>query len=127
MKYYILIAFTFCSFHIVGQEKFSKEVSLVTDNDLYISTKRDRYYTSGIFLNYRYLSNTKKNHIEKKILEISDKEISSREIGSMVMKYLHVLDPVAYVRFAAVYRKFQDVDEFVQDLIGWLKQTRSFT
>lgn len=56
------------------------------------------------------------DNIEKKILEISDKEISSKDIGSMVMKYLHILDPVAYVRFSSVYRKFQDVEEFVTEL-----------
>lgn len=55
-------------------------------------------------------------NIEKAILDISDKEISTQEIGNLVMMYLRHLDPVAYVRFAAVYRKFQDVEEFVNDL-----------
>jgi transcriptional repressor NrdR len=56
------------------------------------------------------------NNIEKAILDISDKEIQSIEIGNLVMMYLRHLDPVAYVRFAAVYRKFQDVEEFVNEL-----------
>ncbi|MBA2405523.1 MAG: transcriptional repressor NrdR [Bdellovibrionales bacterium] len=56
------------------------------------------------------------NNIEKAILDISDKEIQSKEVGNLVMMYLRHLDPVAYVRFAAVYRKFQDVEEFVNDL-----------
>lgn len=56
------------------------------------------------------------SNIEKSILEISDKEVSSMEIGNLVMMYLHHLDPVAYVRFASVYRKFQDVEEFVNEL-----------
>jgi transcriptional repressor NrdR len=56
------------------------------------------------------------NNIEKAILDISDKEVQSSEIGNLVMMYLRHLDPVAYVRFAAVYRKFQDVEEFVNDL-----------
>jgi transcriptional repressor NrdR len=56
------------------------------------------------------------SNIEKAILDISDKEIQSQEIGNLVMMYLRHLDPVAYVRFAAVYRKFQDVEEFVNDL-----------
>jgi transcriptional repressor NrdR len=56
------------------------------------------------------------NNIEKAILDISDKEISSQDIGNLVMMYLRHLDPVAYIRFAAVYRKFQDVDEFVNEL-----------
>lgn len=56
------------------------------------------------------------NNIEKAILDISDKEIQSKDIGNLVMMYLRHLDPVAYVRFAAVYRKFQDVEEFVNEL-----------
>lgn len=55
-------------------------------------------------------------NIEKNILEISDKEVSTMEIGNLLMKYLRNLDPVAYVRFASVYRKFRDVDEFVNEL-----------
>jgi transcriptional repressor NrdR len=56
------------------------------------------------------------SNIEKAILDISDKEIHSKEIGNLVMMYLRHLDPVAYIRFAAVYRKFQDVEEFVNEL-----------
>lgn len=56
------------------------------------------------------------NNIEKAILDISDKEINTKDIGNLVMMYLRHLDPVAYVRFAAVYRKFQDVEEFVNEL-----------
>lgn len=56
------------------------------------------------------------NNIEKAILDISDKEIHTRDVGNLVMMYLRHLDPVAYVRFAAVYRKFQDVEEFVNEL-----------
>ena len=56
------------------------------------------------------------NNIEKAILDISDKEILSKDVGNLVMMYLRHLDPVAYVRFAAVYRKFQDVEEFVNEL-----------
>ncbi len=56
------------------------------------------------------------NNIEKAILDISEKEIQSQEIGNLVMMYLRHLDPVAYVRFSAVYRKFQDVEEFVNEL-----------
>ena len=54
--------------------------------------------------------------IEKEILDLSEKEVSSIEIGNLVMKYLRNLDPVAYIRFASVYRKFQDVDQFVNEI-----------
>jgi len=56
------------------------------------------------------------SNIEKAVLDISDKEIKSGDIGNLVMMYLRHLDPVAYIRFAAVYRKFQDVEEFVNEL-----------
>lgn len=55
-------------------------------------------------------------NLEKNILEISDKEVSTKDIGNLMMMYLRNLDPVAYVRFASVYRKFHDVDEFVNEL-----------
>ena len=55
-------------------------------------------------------------NLEKNILEINEKEISSLDIGKLIMMYLRNLDPVAYIRFASVYRKFQDVDEFVNNI-----------
>lgn len=45
-----------------------------------------------------------------------DGEISSGEIGEIVMKKIKKVDKVAYIRFAAVYRQFEDVDEFKQEL-----------
>lgn len=56
------------------------------------------------------------DNLEKNILEINEKEISSLDIGKLIMMYLRNLDPVAYIRFASVYRKFQDVDEFVNNI-----------
>ena len=50
--------------------------------------------------------------IGHKLLALGEREISSREIGEMVMNELAKLDKVAYVRFASVYRSFQDVSEF---------------
>lgn len=55
-------------------------------------------------------------NIEKAILERGGKEITSVKIGELVMTYLRHLDPVAYIRFASVYRNFKDVDEFVSEL-----------
>ncbi|MCI7643748.1 MAG: transcriptional regulator NrdR [Lentisphaeria bacterium] len=45
-----------------------------------------------------------------------DKEVSSTEVGNRVMNALRQLDQVAYVRFASVYRKFKDVDEFIEEI-----------
>ena len=54
--------------------------------------------------------------IEKRLQSYGLKEVPSKTIGEMVMAELHQLDKVAYVRFAAVYRDFKDVDEFVAEL-----------
>jgi transcriptional repressor NrdR len=54
--------------------------------------------------------------IEAAMNESGEREISSQQIGSVVMSRLRDLDPVAYVRFASVYRRFDDVEAFVQEL-----------
>ncbi len=51
--------------------------------------------------------------IEEEIEELSKQEISTGEIGELVMKKLQGLDEVAYVRFASVYRQFKDVSQFL--------------
>jgi transcriptional repressor NrdR len=56
--------------------------------------------------------------IETRIQSLSLKEIPTRTVGQMVMGELHLLDKVAYVRFASVYREFRDVEEFVAELQG---------
>ena len=54
--------------------------------------------------------------ITQQVLALGEREVLSRRIGEMVMKELHRLDKVAYIRFASVYKSFQDVDDF-QDAI----------
>ena len=54
--------------------------------------------------------------IEEKLLTQGEREIPSEKIGEMVMRELKKIDKVAYVRFASVYRNFEDVDEF-SDLV----------
>lgn len=50
--------------------------------------------------------------ITQDVLSLGEREIPSRRIGEMVMRELHKLDHVAYIRFASVYRSFQGVDDF---------------
>ncbi len=50
--------------------------------------------------------------IEEKLLNLGLREIASTRIGELVMRELKKLDKVAYVRFASVYRSFEDIDEF---------------
>ena len=52
--------------------------------------------------------------IEQKLLSSGLREIESTKVGELVMRELKRLDKVAYVRFASVYRSFEDVDEFRQ-------------
>jgi transcriptional repressor NrdR len=56
------------------------------------------------------------DEIEAEMQESGDREISSRRLGNMVMEKLRELDEVAYVRFASVYRRFEDVEQFVREL-----------
>ena len=52
------------------------------------------------------------NRIVQKLLSQGERETPSRKIGEMVMRELYRLDKVAYIRFASVYRSFQDIDDF---------------
>ena len=54
--------------------------------------------------------------IERKLVESGDKETTSRAIGEKVLGALRDLDRVAYVRFASVYRSFDDVEQFMAEL-----------
>ncbi len=57
----------------------------------------------------------------KRVIEVrGDREVSSHDIGELVMERLKLLDDVAYVRFASVYRKFSDKEDFVRELKQFL-------
>lgn len=60
------------------------------------------------------------DEIEARLSESQEREISTTEVGEMVMKRLYDLDEVAYVRFASVYRQFKDVSQFVEEVRGLL-------
>ena len=50
--------------------------------------------------------------IKNRLLSLGEREVESRKLGEMVMRELYRLDKVAYIRFASVYKDFQDVDDF---------------
>ncbi|QKS30874.1 MAG: Transcriptional repressor NrdR [Accumulibacter sp.] len=52
------------------------------------------------------------SRIEERLLALGEREVASEKLGEMVMRELKKLDKVAYVRFASVYRNFEDVDQF---------------
>ncbi len=54
--------------------------------------------------------------IQKKCRESGEREVSSRQVGDWVMEQLRSLDQVAYVRFASVYRSFEDVRAFLEEI-----------
>ncbi|MBI2884979.1 MAG: transcriptional repressor NrdR [Candidatus Omnitrophica bacterium] len=56
------------------------------------------------------------DEIERDISRQAEREVPSRQIGERVMKRLHELDPIAYVRFASVYREFKDAEQFMREL-----------
>ncbi len=61
------------------------------------------------------------NKVERDILNSMKQEISSEEIGERIMTELKDADAVAYVRFASIYRDFQDVETFMKELRNFLK------
>jgi transcriptional repressor NrdR len=64
------------------------------------------------------------SEIEQEVYSHYDKEVTSRQVGQLVMKKLRALDQVAYVRFASVYREFKDVSEFVEEVKPMLDRDR---
>jgi len=62
--------------------------------------------------------------IERTLQRNFDKEVGSSDIGELVMKSLHDIDEVAYVRFASVYRQFKDINQFLGELKDLLNKRR---
>jgi transcriptional repressor NrdR len=62
--------------------------------------------------------------VEARLSDSPDREISTTEIGEMLMERLRGLDKIAYVRFASVYRDFQDVEAFLDELKSLVLQKR---
>jgi transcriptional repressor NrdR len=63
--------------------------------------------------------------VEAKLSDNPDREITTTEIGEMLMDRLRGLDKIAYVRFASVYRDFQDVEAFLNELKALVLQKRT--
>jgi transcriptional repressor NrdR len=64
------------------------------------------------------------DRIERHLQERGEKEIPSSVIGEALMRELHDADPVAYVRFASVYRSFKDIGEFMFELEELIKERK---
>ncbi len=64
------------------------------------------------------------DELDGRIAESGEREMSTIEIGELLMERLRSLDKVAYVRFASVYRDFQDVEAFLSELQNLVRQKR---
>jgi transcriptional repressor NrdR len=64
------------------------------------------------------------DEVEKDVYESFDREVPSRYIGEKVFNALRLVDQIAFVRFASVYRAFQDVNDFVEELQPMLQGQR---
>jgi len=62
------------------------------------------------------------DRLETTLQESPEKEVPTALVGEWIMKELHELDEVAYVRFASVYRSFRDINEFMSELQELLKK-----
>jgi len=56
------------------------------------------------------------SQINQKLYKIQEREVKSEILGELTMEVLQKIDRVAYIRFASVYRKFKDVDEFIEEV-----------
>lgn len=68
---------------------------------------------------------TMEKAVEEILLDLEasqEREIPTRMIGAKVMEKLHAIDPVAYVRFASVYRQFQEIGDFIEEIQSFEKR-----
>jgi len=62
--------------------------------------------------------------VERDLQRLKSNEVTSRQIGQVIMKNLKKLDPVAYIRFASVYESFKDAQEFRKELNKLIKEKK---
>jgi transcriptional repressor NrdR len=65
------------------------------------------------------------DEVERRIRDELAEEVSSSEIGALVMDKLRAIDEVAYVRFASVYKEFRDADSFLKEVEGLVRKSRT--
>ncbi len=63
--------------------------------------------------------------IKKEVYNTLDQEVSSKQIGEMVMDGLRLIDEVAYVRYASVYRQFTDISSFMNELETLMQENKT--
>lgn len=114
-----------CSYRFTTYEKIEESVPLVIKKDGRREAFDPNKVISGIItacekrpVGIEQIESVKDSIIHD-IQAKWDREVPSSYIGEKVMEALHRLDPVAYVRFASVYREFKDVRDFVEEIQGF--------
>jgi transcriptional repressor NrdR len=116
-----------CSERFTTYEYIENVVLTVVKTDLRREPFDRHKVVSGIKLacNKRPVSEKKieaiVDEIEARLHEMSKNEVTTKYIGELIMEKLREVDEIAYVRFASVYRKFQDKEEFFEELKKLLK------
>lgn len=116
-----------CSYRFTTYEKVEESMPMVVKKDGRREAFDPNKVTAGIITacEKRPVSiediDAVKDAIIHDIQSKWDREVPSAYIGEKVMEALHRLDPVAYVRFASVYREFKDVREFMEEVKGFDK------
>lgn len=111
-----------CSKRFTTYEKVEAIPLVVIKKDLTRETYDRSKVERGVFrsCHKRPISVTQMNalvdKVEAEVFQLEVKEVNSSYIGELVMKYLEELDPVAYVRFASIYREFKDVSTFMEEI-----------
>jgi transcriptional repressor NrdR len=113
-----------CGYRFTSYERIEEKRLMVIKNDRSREVFEREKLERGIQLACRKRDISQVT-IEEMINDIEDEaamagkathEITSQEVGEIVLKKLYELDSVAYIRFASVYRQFKDVDEFVREI-----------
>lgn len=117
-----------CGRRFTTYEKYEETPLLVTKKDGRRELFDTQKLTNGLLkafekrpFSYEKIQEIASN-IERVIRAQGETEISSKEIGEVVMKELQGIDQIAYVRFASVYRQFTDINSFMQEIQGMLKK-----
>ncbi|UCE66881.1 MAG: transcriptional repressor NrdR [Candidatus Zixiibacteriota bacterium] len=104
---------------ITSLKALPRSLQVIKSNGRYEPFKREKLISSlSIALRKRPVSQRKiENAVDQIINKLKNRdEVSSSELGTMLMNLLREIDEVAYIRYASVYRKFQDVSEFTKEV-----------
>ena len=104
---------------ITSLKALPRSLQVIKSDGRYEPFKREKLVSSiSVALRKRPVSQRKiENAVDQIIENLKDRdEVSSSELGTMIMNLLREIDEVAYIRYASVYRKFQDVAEFTKEV-----------